>query len=127
MAVKTIPATIVPATPPIEDDDDDDDDAVFAVPTEEATFKVSDDLNCGAVIPRAARAAGDEASASVKMPLEIPTEIAASTRDARIVTDAPAVGDNNVLVNTADICTPTSITSPPAARSRLPNNDEPVS
>ena len=120
MAVKTIPAKKAPETsPPI---DDSDDDAVFADPTEDcpSPFKVSDDLNCELVIPRAARAAGDNAIASVKTPLEMPAEMAASTRDARFVTDVPAVGDNKVLLKTADTCTPMSITSPPAARPRLP-------
>ncbi len=105
---------------------------MFVDPTEDcpASFKVSDDLNCEVVIPRAARAAGDNAIASVKTPLVMPAEMAASTRDARFVTDAPAVGDSKVLLNTADMCTPMSIISPPAARPRLPtpnNNDEPVS
>ena len=125
MAVKTIPAKNVPeTTPPIDDEDDDEEEEAPASTDCSATFSVNDDFNCELVIPRAASAAGDNANASVKTPLERPSEMAASTSDARIVTDTPIGADTMVEFNNADICTPTSIISPPAARPRfLPNNE----
>lgn len=127
-AVNKIPAKNVPeATPPI-------DEAVLvpasAPPTSTDfpfTFKDNADLSCAAVIPSAARAAGDDASASVKRPLEIPSEMAAFTRDVRIVSDAPTGRDNRALLCAANNCTPIAISSPPAASPRFPNPNAPRS
>ena len=122
MPEKTIPTINMPATRP------PDNASTFTLRTPAGAVSVfpvltnvKADLSCEAVIPSAARAAGDDASASVRIPLEMPLAIADSTRAARTAADAPSGADNKVLFATAEELAPMAMSRPPAAaRTRFP-------